>query len=144
MNKSGLDKGLLQDYVKKNPKETAIADVLAFVAGCKEEENKKDSSKISVRFTGQFEITNRLTGEEIVASEAFMPGMIESFVHNLFLGTEGAIRTAFQITVRADKESPVGYVFGMKLLTDKASAQDPFKELRGNFPAIPKLVVAKK
>lgn len=144
--KVSLAKVDLQEFIKRNPRETAIADVLAFATGYEVVQNKKDTSKSSLKFTGQFEVTNRLTSEEVVASSAFFPGPAENFIKGLIDGLEGGgARLAFQITVMADKspDSITGYKFGMKLYTDKATHNDPFKELRGSFPEISKAISKK-
>lgn len=144
--KVSLAKVDIQEHIKRNPRETAIADVLAFATSYEVVQNKKDNTKSSLKFMGQFEITNRLNGEQVVASSAFFPGPAENFIKGLIDGLEGGgARLAFQITTLIDKspDSPTGYKFGMKLYTDKATHNDPFKELRGSFPEIQKTISKK-
>ena len=144
--KVALAKVDLQEYMKKNPRESAICDVLAFATSVEVVQNKKDTSKSSLKFSGQFEIVNRLSGEEITASSAFFPGPAETFIKGALDGAEGGgVRLAFQITVMKDNspDSITGYKFGMKLLTDKSSVNDPFKDLRGSFPDLPKQLAKK-
>ena len=138
--KTNLAKVDVLELVKRNGgKEQALCDVLAFATSFEIGPNKKDMTKSSYRFNGQFEITNRINGESIVASSAFFPGPAESFIKGLLDGAEGGgVRLAFQVTVMADKspDSITGYKYGMKLLTNKNDANDPFKELRGQFPPL--------
>lgn len=137
--KTNLAKVDVLELIKRNPKEQAIADVLAFVTSYEVTPNKKDMTKSSLKFTGQMEVQNRITGETINASSAYFPGPAESYIKGLLDGLEGGgIRLGFQITVMVDKspDSPTGYKYGMKLLTKKDDAADPFKELRGGFPPL--------
>ena len=137
--KTNLAKVDVLELIKRNPKEQSLCDVLAFATSYEVTPNKKDMTKSSLKFSGQFEITNRITGETIVASSAYFPGPAEPFIKGLLDGQEGGgVRLAFQITVMVDKspDSPTGYKYGMKLLTKKDDANDPFKELRGQFPAL--------
>jgi len=137
--KTNLAKVDVLELVKRNPREQALADVLAFATSYEIGPNKKDMSKSSLKFSGQFEIQNRINGETIVASTAYFPGPAEPFIKGLLDGAEGGgVRLAFQITVMADKspDSITGYKYGMKLLTNKNDANDPFKELRGQFPPL--------
>lgn len=152
MEKTSLDsKKARQEHVRQNPKEHAVLNVLAFVTTHKVEVNKKDPSKTSIRFVGQFEVTDFLTGEVVHAGEAFFPGPAESFLHGLIAGSEGgAVRLAFQVTIAEDTkdDSLTGYKFGMKLFTNKDAQQDPFLELRESLPALqleaPKAAAKKK
>ncbi len=137
--KTNLAKVDVLELVKRNGREQVLCDVLAFATGYEIGPNKKDMTKSSYRFSGQFEIVNRVNGETIVASSAFFPGPAEPFIKGLLDGQEGGgVRLAFQITVMADKspDSITGYKYGMKLLTNKNDANDPFKDLRGQFPPI--------
>lgn len=137
--KTNLAKVDVLELIKRNPKEQALCDVLAFATSYEVTPNKKDMSKSSLRFNGQFEIQNRINGETIVASSAYFPGPAESFIKGLLDGAEGGgVRLAFQVTVMVDKtpDSITGYKYGMKLLTNKNDANDPFKELRGQFPPL--------
>ncbi len=140
MEKTSLDsKKARQEYVRVNSKETPVLDVLAFVTGHKVEVNKKDPAKTSIRFSGQFEIVDRLTGETVHSGEAFFPGPAESFLMGLIQGNEGGgVRLAFQVTIAVDNkpDSLTGYKFGMKLFANKETQQDPFLELRGNLPPL--------
>lgn len=136
--KVNLAKVDVLELVKRNPKEQALIDVLAFATSYEVTTNKKDTTKSSIKFSGTFEIQNRLTGEVVNASSAYFPGPAESYVKALLDGNEGGIRMAFQVTVMQDKspDSITGYKYGMKLLTNKNDANDPFKELRGQFPPL--------
>lgn len=137
--KVGLAKVDIVELVKRNPREQALCDVLAFATSFEVKSNAKDPSKSSIKFNGQFEIQNRISRETVNASSAFFPGPAEPFIKGLLDGTEGGgVRLAFQITVMADKapDSITGYKFGMKLLTNKNDANDPFKEIRGHFPPL--------
>ena len=137
--KTNLAKVDVLEIIKRNPKEQALCDVLAFATSYEVTQNKKDATKSSLRFNGQFEIQNRVNGEVINASSAYFPGPAEPFIKGLLDGAEGGgIRIAFQITVMVDKapDSITGYKYGMKLLTNKNDANDPFKELRGQFPPL--------
>ncbi len=141
LSKMGYEKKSLQEFIKTNPKETALLEVLAFVTAYKVEQNKKDASKASIRFEGMFQVTDRLTGEEFNAAQAFFPGPAESYLKSTKDGvSEGGVRVAFMITVKKDpnEDSLTGYMFGMKALVNKDAAQDPFAELRGAFPERPK------
>lgn len=133
----GFEKKLLQKIVEENPKETELLFVMALITSKKMEPNRKDPSKVSYRFQGQFEIKNLLSGEVALSSEAFFPGAVESFLCAAKDGGgEGAVRTAFTVSVTVDKteNSATGYKFIMKPWVDKKD-NDPFKELRGLLPA---------
>lgn len=133
----GFDKKALQAIVEKNPKETELLFVMALVTSMKMEPNRKDPSKVSYRFAGQFELRNLETGETGMASEAFFPGAVESYLKAAKEAAgEGAVRTAFTVSVMADKteNSATGYKFVMKPWVDKKD-NDPFKDLRGLLPA---------
>jgi hypothetical protein len=137
--KVNLAKVDVLELVKRNPKEQALCDIMAFATSYEVTINKKDTTKSSLKFSGSFEIQNRLTGEVVNASSAYFPGPAEPFIKGLLDGQEGGgVRLAFQITVMVDKspDSPTGYKFGMKLLTNKNDANDPFKEMRGQFPPL--------
>ncbi len=137
--KTNLAKVDVLELVKRNPKEQALCDVLAFCTGYEITPNKKDPTKSSLKFGGRFEIMNRISGEEINASSAYFPGPAESYIKGLLDGVEGSsIRIGFQITVMVDKapDSITGYKYGMKLMTTKNDDNDPFKELRGKFPPL--------
>lgn len=137
--KTNLAKVDVLELVKRNPKEQALADVLAFATSYEVTPNKKDPTKSSIKFHGQFEVQNRVNGEVINSSSAYFPGPAESYIKGLLDGLEGGgIRIGFQVTVMIDKapDSITGYKYGMKLLTNKNDAADPFKELRGQFPPL--------
>jgi hypothetical protein len=141
----GFDKKMLQAIVEKEPKETELLFVMALVTAMKMEPNRKDPSKVSYRFQGQFEVRNLLNGEVANASECFMPGAVEAFLYAAKTGAgEGAVRTAFTVGVMVDKteNSATGYKFTMKPWVDKKD-NDPFKDLRGLLPA-PKTDKGKK
>jgi hypothetical protein len=137
--KTNLAKVDVLELIKRNPREQALADVMAYATSYEVTPNKKDLTKSSLKFFGQFEVQNRITGETINASSAYFPGPAEPFIKGLLDGNEGGgVRLGFQITVMVDKspDSPTGYKYGMKLLTNKNDANDPFKELRGQFPPL--------
>ncbi len=139
--KTNLAKVDVLELVKRNPKEQALCDVLAFVTGYEVTPNKKDPTKSSLKFGGRFEIINRVNGEEVNASSAYFPGPAESYIKGLLDGVSedgGSIRIGFQVTVMVDKapDSITGYKYGMKLITNKNDDNDPFKELRGKFPSL--------
>jgi hypothetical protein len=144
--KIGLSKVDVLELVKRNPKEQSLIDVLAFATSYEIKSNTRDTTKTSIRFSGTFEIQNRLTGEVVNASTAFFPGPAEPFIKGLLDGNEGGIRIGFQVTVMQDKatDSITGYKYGMKLLSNKNDANDPFKELRGKFPPLAIEAPAKK
>ncbi len=145
LSKIGFGPDELADYVEKNPGETNIVNVMAFVSGLAVEPNKKDPSKSSVRFSGQFEFVNRVSGESVVAGSAFVPGPAENFLKGKKEGEEGAIRMAFMITVKKVKRevSNTGYVFGMKAFKSTDVSADPFAEMRELFPATKALPAGK-
>lgn len=137
--KTNLAKVDVLELIKRNPREQSLADVMAYATSYEVTPNKKDLTKSSLKFFGQFEVQNRITGETINASSAYFPGPAEPFIKGLLDGNEGGgVRLGFQITVMVDKspDSPTGYKYGMKLLTNKNDANDPFKELRGQFPPL--------
>ncbi len=140
--KTNLAKVDVLEIVKRNPREQALCDVMAFATSYEITPNKKDPSKSSVKFYGQFEVQNRINSEVTVASSAYFPGPAESFIKGLLdakaEGEGGGVRLAFQVTVMIDKapDSITGYKFGMKLLTNKNDTNDMFKELRGQFPPL--------
>lgn len=147
----GFDIPALKEVVKvASGKPTEIVTVLALLTDKKTEQNRRDPSKTSVRFFGQFECTNLLTGEKMYASEAYFPGAGESFMASLLDATKGedgkygSARTAVVITVQADKtpNSAQGYKFGCKPFVDKSEATDIFKEYRNLLPK-PKAKAAK-
>lgn len=146
MAKTSLAKADLLEVIKRNPREQALCDVLAFATSYEIAPNKKDNTKSSIKFFGQFEIKNRLTGEVINAPAAFFPGPAELYIKGLLDGNEGGIRLGFQVTIMVDKspDSITGYKFGMKLLTNRHDAGDPFKELRDAFPPLAIEAPAKK
>jgi len=139
----GFDIPALKEVIKASGgKSTEIVSVLALLTDKKTEQNRKDPSKTSVRFYGQFECVNLLTGERMYAAEAYFPGAGESFMGSLLDSTKnedgkyGSARTAVVITVQADKtpNSAQGYKFGCKPFVDKSEATDIFKEYRNLLP----------
>lgn len=143
----GFEKKELKEWVAKNPKETAIVDVLAYVSKYQVIQNRKDQSKSSLKFFGNFECVNVQTGEEVISGQAFFPGPAEPFLKGVLDSNEGAgARIAFTITVMKDtrEDSITGYKFGMKAHVDKATQADPFKDMRDLLPARPKAIAAKK
>ncbi len=135
--KINLAKVDILELIKRNPREQVLIDVLAYATGYEMGPNKKDPTKSSFKFAGQFEIQSRVSGEVVNASTAYFPGPAEPFIKGMLDGNEGGgIRLGFQVTVMIDKspDSITGYKFGMKVLTNKNDANDPFKELRGQFP----------
>ena len=145
IGKIGFGPDELADFVEKNPGETAIVNVMAFVAGSEYKVNSLDPTKGSYRFTGQFEFVNRITGEDCIAGSAFVPGPAESYLKGQKEANEGAIRIAFMITVKKVKRdvSNTGYMFGMKGFKSSDVSADPFHEMRSLFPATKALPAGK-
>jgi len=136
----GFDKASLKKLVTENPKSQNIANILACVVDKKVEASRLDPTKTNTRFIGTFEGVNLITGEEFHSSEAFFPGVAESFMTSImgngaFDGSKAAV-TGFSITVQADTapNSAMGYKFGVVAVADKTKS-DPFKELRLALPA---------
>ncbi len=145
LGKIGFGPNELAEYVEKHPGETNIVNVMAFVSGYEVVPNKQDPSKSSIRFSGQFEFANRITGEDCIAGSAFVPGPAENFLRGKKEGEEGAIRIAFMVTVKKvdRKIASTGYVFGMKGFKSTDVSTDPFAEMRDLFPAAKSLPAGK-
>lgn len=143
----GFGPDALSEYVNSHPGENAVVNVMAFATGYKEIENKKDPTKISLRFEGAFEIVNRITGEVTRSGLAYFPGVVEAFLKGqVDMLESGGTRQAILILVRkvSMKESNTGYKFAMKTFVDEESAQDPFLEMRSMFPEVKTLPAGKK
>lgn len=135
----GLDGEALKEIVATKKGEIEIFNVLALVASKKQEPNRKDPTKTSIRFFGQFDVTNRLTGEAGVFPEAYFPGVCESFLAGQKdAAGEGSARVPFVITVKQDltPNSAQGYVFGCKAYVDKENGIDPFADIRDVLPKV--------
>ncbi len=135
----GLDNEALKEIVNTQKGEIEIFNVLALVASKKVEPNRKDPTKTSIRFFGQFEVTNRLTGESGVFPEAYMPGVCESFLSSQKdAAGEGTPVIAFVVTIKKDtaKDSAQGYIFGCKAYIDKETGTDPFASVRDVLPEV--------
>lgn len=138
----GLDKGVFKSALADNDgAETEVATVLCVVTEMKPEASRLDPSKENVRFFGNFEGTNLLTGEVFYASAAFFPSIAESFLRAQLGGKAGSdgprsVVTGFTVTVKedTDKRSALGYKFGCNVLVDKENS-DPFAEMRAMLPS---------
>ena len=142
----GFDSEACKELVRTSKGEVEIFNVLALISGKKVEPNRIDPSKTSTRFFGQFEVVNRLTGEQGMFPEAYFPGVVESYVSAMKDGAgEGNAILPFIITVMKDdtKNSAQGYKFGVKAFVQKAGDADPFKGVRDLLPKVePKKALA--
>lgn len=139
MKALGLDNEALKEIVANNKGEVEIFNVLALVASKKVEPNRKDPTKTSIRFFGQFDVTNRITGEAGVFPEGYFPGVCESFLSSQKdAAGEGAVRVPFVITIKKDltPNSAQGYIFGCKAYVDKEAGADPFADIRDVLPKV--------
>jgi hypothetical protein len=136
MSSLGINKKVIQEALKASKgKDVELASFLCLVTAHEDIPNKLDPKKVNTRFRGSFEGTNRLSGEEAMASQGFFPGIAEDFLKGLHGAAEsGASRSGFIITAKENEKSPVGYIFGLSVLTDRKNA-DPFKDFRAALPA---------
>lgn len=116
-----------------------LVTVLGLVTDMKTEINKLDADKTNVRFAGQFEMNDLLTGKKINALQAFFPGDAEAFVEAFKGASEGAVKVAFVIAVKHDKGAPgkvsaTGYKFSVKPFVEKSASNDIFAEFRALLP----------
>lgn len=131
----GLTPGILKGVAGDKP--TPVATILANVVDMKEKPSTLDSSRTDVRFIGQFEGTNLLTGEVVRSGSAYLPGAAQEFLQGL--AANGEVAIAIQLTVQKDARanSAQGYRFGVTTIGEKSSF-DPFAQLRSKVPALGK------
>lgn len=96
-----------------------------------------------VGFMGNFEATNVRTGEIFRSGKCFLPPVATNLLEGAVAGANGApVMFAFDIGVKEDDESSVGYVYTATPILDAGEA-DPIEQMKKtiNAPALPAPVV---
>lgn len=92
-------------------KPVKLVKVLGIVNRCKIGTTDKGEY---VRFIGQFEATNELTGEVFTAGEAILPGALPELLHAAMLQEDGSYKQAqfaVQVSAAYNKTAVAKYVF---------------------------------
>lgn len=147
----GLEKPVLLGLVEQTKgKETAFCRIVGQATGM-----KSGTSKLGdyVKFSGLFQASNYLTPEiDYRSSKLILPqvasGTLEGMLGSALAeikGPEGAsgaaVVFAFELTVKGDATSAVGYVFGMRSLV---KGKDPLEKLFEQLPPVPSLKMISK
>lgn len=97
----------------------------------------------SIALTGSFRGVNLLTGEEFASGKMYLPAIAHDLIAGQLSGENNAVQFAFDLGVKADKKSPVGYVHVAVPLVDQKREGDPLAALEASLPA-PALPAPKK
>lgn len=90
-----------------------------------------------IKFTGQFEAVNLLTGEAYSAPIMFLPDVVANLIAGAIMQESvNELKFGFDIGIRLDKELIVGYEFTAKPLIEP-DEQDALADLRSTLPALP-------
>lgn len=81
-----------------------------------------------VAFLGQFEFINLITGESFVGGKAFLPNPVSDMVEAQ-LEDNDRVQFAFDITVKEDESSAVGYEYGAQTVLS-VQENDPLAMLK--------------
>jgi len=140
----GLNKETITNLLanKKEGEVARIAFMLGKVDGYKVAANKLDPTKSDVKFLGEFEGHNMLTGEVVVSAACYLPGGADEMIQVASDKSEGAVEFAFAISVKKSAASAVGYVFQVAAASEPRE-NDPLQALRERLgvsapaPALP-------
>ena len=142
----GWGKDELKHFAETQPANSLIATVVGQATGHTVNKKSKYSTedRPAIEFNGDFIIKNVVTGEMVRARKLFLPYDAQCVVEAM-MRISNVANVAFGITVRANPESLIGYVYGAKSLT-KANAEDPIMALLRAVEAgeeIPAIAVTK-
>ncbi len=92
-----------------------------------------------VKFKGQFNVINLLTGEQTISGTCMLPGVASELLEGAMLGaeTDNSVEFAFDIILVPDDTSMVGYRYEAKPLIE-AKEDDPLLRLMASLPALEK------
>lgn len=98
-----------------------------------------------VRFVGNFEAINALTGESTVSNKSYFPDPYEGLTYAALQNAEGgSVEVAVTISVQKEEALPTGYRYHVKSLQEIKPADD-LKHLRSLMPEVkPKAIEAPK
>jgi hypothetical protein len=98
-----------------------------------------------VRFVGNFEAVNAITGELTVSNKCYLPDPYEGLTYSALQNADGgSVEIAVTIAVQKEEALPTGYRYHVKSLQDIKPADD-LNHLRGLMPPVtPKAIEAPK
>jgi len=144
----GYDKeAILKLVLSDTDSEHAIYRVVGIATALKPYKDKTDNGDGSVKFglMGQFEATG-VDGEIKTGSALYLPGYVNDMVvAALSMDGNEAVRLAFDIYAKYDKDAATSYVFVARdLLNAGANSVDEIKAEIASLPAMPKTLALPK
>lgn len=121
----GTVKDIRQAAESGNGEAVPIMRVLGIA---KKMQSGESTNGIWVAFLGQFEFINLVTGESHVGGKAFLPSPVDAMIEAQLEGSN-SVEFAFDITVREDETSAVGYEYGAQTVLE-VQENDPISLLK--------------
>ena len=137
----GLDKPTLQKIAERaKGKPAPICRIVGQTTNMKAGDTKMGDY---VKFIGLFSATNYVDGQEYRSGNLILPnvcsgtleGLLGSAQANSEKDSVAAVVFGYEILVKADAQSAVGYVFSMASLVQ---GEDPLAKMLAELPPIPK------
>ena len=109
----------------------SVAKIYGKAKAYKEQPSKLDPTKNDVKFIGDFEAINLLTGEVTNAPTCYLPGSAADATYAAMQGVAEDEFVVFgvEIAIKKWSKSPVGYVYGVAV-PRRPEAADPLAEIR--------------
>ena len=133
----GLPKAQIQAMVAgwEEGQEGDVATIYGAASKVIVQPSKLDPTKTDTKFVGTFEGINLLTGETVVASNAYFPGAVSEMLEHAVENATGPVEFSCMIAVKKNSKSAVGYTFSVRMDRDPEVA-DPLEALRSKARAL--------
>lgn len=117
--------------------EVAIMRIMGIVN--KAEADEGDNGTF-IRFRGEFNAVNLVTGEDCMSTVAFLPSPIDELLHQQIVKStdengNAAIQFAFEITVKESEKSTTGYEYDVNSLLE-TKVSDPLQALKASLAPV--------
>lgn len=140
----GIDGKAIVAGMTKDGETLVVARIYGRAIGYDQKQSKLDPTRFDVRFKGDFEGVNQLTGEVFAATGCYLPGAAEDNLKTTVdgLGDGEAAEFGVEIALKKSAKSPVGYVYGVAV-PKQPEAADPLNAIRQAMGGLPTPTKAK-
>ena len=146
----GINAKEVAQSLSKDGESKLVAHIVGTADGYKVSANKFDPTKDDVKFIGEFEGHNAVTGDITVSRYAYLPGGADEMVKDALDMKEknggGAVEFAFSVSIVKDSSIAVGYKFRIAAASEPRQ-NDPLAALRARLqigsPAAPAIEAPK-
>lgn len=141
----GIDGKAIVADMTKDGDTVVVARIYGRASGYDARPSKLDPTRSDIRFKGEFEGVNMLTGEVFAASGCYLPGAAEDNLRSTVDALQDGEAALFgvEIALKKSAKSPVGYVYGVAV-PKQPEAADPLSAIRAEMGGLPAPTKAKQ